>query len=408
MADDAFALSPISARASLPTEADYDAICGAFMETARGRWFLSEYARRNRNADTRMVLDAVERIEATLATQKTVPGHSLAELLPAITELIADTRQRILESLPKTDIRPATEPIQRAAGVLRDVAWTLRESGADTRVCDLLDVQAKAIVDGCARLNGDQAIAPDVPAMVATALESLTRQINALVKTEAERPSPGAEAPTRAEHPAKAAGYDEVAPAPPEAAVAPVGTEATLDVVASDKAPAPQSEAAAAVIAAEVLEPEAEMVPPPNDTAPLTALEADVQANLWEDLEITDVDADERVAEPVAPATIEAPPAAPEPSPVVKAAEAAESVPPIQGNPAPESTPIVDEAPSAAVDLLELETAIAEPLPPKPARSSLGRAAIESGLIAASSNRHSDALAPIRRMSQAEKIAFFS
>ena len=70
MADEAFALSPISARAAMPGEADYDAISEAFMETSRGRWFLSEYAKRNRNADTSMVLDAVARIEQTLAAQK--------------------------------------------------------------------------------------------------------------------------------------------------------------------------------------------------------------------------------------------------------------------------------------------------------------------------------------------------
>src|ERR1700733_12644585 len=70
MADEAFALSPISARATLPGEADYDAIREAFMETTRGRWFLGEYAKRNRNADTSMVLDAVARIEETLAGQR--------------------------------------------------------------------------------------------------------------------------------------------------------------------------------------------------------------------------------------------------------------------------------------------------------------------------------------------------
>ena len=56
MVDEAFALSPISARATLPGEEDYAAIAEAFMETSRGRWFLTEYAKRNRNADTRMVL----------------------------------------------------------------------------------------------------------------------------------------------------------------------------------------------------------------------------------------------------------------------------------------------------------------------------------------------------------------
>ena len=70
MADEAFALSPISARAALPSEEDYAAISEAFMETSRGRWFLTEYAKRNRNADTRMVLDAVARIEQGLAAQK--------------------------------------------------------------------------------------------------------------------------------------------------------------------------------------------------------------------------------------------------------------------------------------------------------------------------------------------------
>ena len=57
MADEAFALSPISARAALPGEEDYAAISEAFMETSRGRWFLAEYAKRNRNADTRMAMD---------------------------------------------------------------------------------------------------------------------------------------------------------------------------------------------------------------------------------------------------------------------------------------------------------------------------------------------------------------
>src|ERR1700730_2549466 len=70
IADEAFALSPISARAALPGEEDYAAISEAFMETSRGRWFLTEYAKRNRNADTRMVHDGVARMEQSLAAQK--------------------------------------------------------------------------------------------------------------------------------------------------------------------------------------------------------------------------------------------------------------------------------------------------------------------------------------------------
>ena len=42
---------------------DYDAIEAAVMETSRGRWFLSEYARRNRNADTGQIIDKLDRLE---------------------------------------------------------------------------------------------------------------------------------------------------------------------------------------------------------------------------------------------------------------------------------------------------------------------------------------------------------
>src|ERR1700709_2417939 len=93
MADEAFALSPISARAALPGGGDYDAISAAFMETSRGRWFLSEYARRNRNADTRMVLDAVARIEENLAARKeATPDNGLPEALEAIRHAVDEAR----------------------------------------------------------------------------------------------------------------------------------------------------------------------------------------------------------------------------------------------------------------------------------------------------------------------------
>ena len=86
MADEAFALSPISARAALPGEEDYAAISEAFMETSRGRWFLAEYAKRNRNADTRMVLDAASTacdVRTTFASN-VWPGSSAKSILVAV------------------------------------------------------------------------------------------------------------------------------------------------------------------------------------------------------------------------------------------------------------------------------------------------------------------------------------
>src|SRR3982075_3035248 len=91
MAEEAFALSPISARAAQPSEEDYAAISEAFMETSRGRWFLGEYAKRNHNADTRMVLDAVARIEESIAAQRQRASNSgLVEALVAIRHAVVE------------------------------------------------------------------------------------------------------------------------------------------------------------------------------------------------------------------------------------------------------------------------------------------------------------------------------
>jgi hypothetical protein len=51
---------------------DYEAIEAAVMETARGRWFLREYARRNRHADTQAVLDAVMQLKEAVLDGTTV------------------------------------------------------------------------------------------------------------------------------------------------------------------------------------------------------------------------------------------------------------------------------------------------------------------------------------------------
>jgi hypothetical protein len=54
---------------AMPDE-DYEAIEAAVMDTARGRWFLAEFARRNRTADTTVLLAAIERLEGMLAANE--------------------------------------------------------------------------------------------------------------------------------------------------------------------------------------------------------------------------------------------------------------------------------------------------------------------------------------------------
>ena len=60
-------------------EADYRAFCSALSESARGRAFLAEYARRNRNADTRPLLTAIERLQVSLAADPAAPAEVLVK-----------------------------------------------------------------------------------------------------------------------------------------------------------------------------------------------------------------------------------------------------------------------------------------------------------------------------------------
>jgi hypothetical protein len=50
-----------------PNEAEYSAVYAAVTATERGRWFLKEFADRNRSADTDLIMAAIARIEAAIA-----------------------------------------------------------------------------------------------------------------------------------------------------------------------------------------------------------------------------------------------------------------------------------------------------------------------------------------------------
>lgn len=57
---------------------DFIAILSAVMETERGRWFLAEFARRNRHAETDRVLTAIARLEAVM----TAPAPAAVPAVP--------------------------------------------------------------------------------------------------------------------------------------------------------------------------------------------------------------------------------------------------------------------------------------------------------------------------------------
>jgi hypothetical protein len=149
---------------------DYLAIEAAVMETARGRWFLSEYARRNRNADTDTLLGAIDKLEKTLVKER-APGMAVERLkmdLADIAHSIEKTKEEIAQIKHEDDVgterfvrasseldaivsqtESATGEILGAAEKIQEYAWTLREQGADEGHCDSLDEQATNIYMAC-------------------------------------------------------------------------------------------------------------------------------------------------------------------------------------------------------------------------------------------------------------------
>jgi hypothetical protein len=161
----------------LPSEDDYEAIAAAVMETARGRWFLQEYAKRNRNADTGSVLAAIERLDERLGEQlenaqhpvsidKTAVAlisHDVIDLAEAITQVKQEVRELgangtqgdhfvsatlELEAIV-SQTETATGEILEAAEKIQEVLWALREEGASETQCDIIESKIVEIYTAC-------------------------------------------------------------------------------------------------------------------------------------------------------------------------------------------------------------------------------------------------------------------
>ena len=430
MADEAFALSPISARATLPREEDYAAIAEAFMETSRGRWFLTEYAKRNRNADTRMVLDAVARIEQNLAAQReetlereaslqrdeglsaqqaaeavaaaAAAQERLTEALAAIRSSVEAAEESAVEALDSLALEQRLAPVRKGARVLREIAWRLREIGNDGRICDLIDSQVTVIETGTDQFSSEEARA-GLRAAFAALQGRLVEfgdddgSLAPVAETEAAAPSPAAPEMSPAAETAEAVLAEEVA----EAASASRAVPAEAALVAP-KAVLMQTETpplAEVAAAEEAAVQQAAIQETAVQNATQDAENADAQDDAVLDMIAMEMGApdpisDDEIAEAIAEQTRLAEPAPIAPAIVAKAPEpvaVAPAPPPVQQviQPPP-PPPAVAPAPVPAVEV------------------SLGSTIIASGMLRKPVTAANDPLAPIRRMSQAEKIAFFS
>jgi hypothetical protein len=74
-----------------PDDGDYETFCAALTASARGRAFLSEFARRNRNADTEQLLAAIAQLQQTVAANSApkITATIKAELRALLDEIAA-------------------------------------------------------------------------------------------------------------------------------------------------------------------------------------------------------------------------------------------------------------------------------------------------------------------------------
>ena len=186
---------------------EFEALEEAVMETARGRAFLKEHARRNRVVGSDVFLRAVGEIREVMTRQR--PEGSLDILQAELEEMrtsILRTRQEITEIKPEdasndrimaatgeldaivTATERATTEILGAAERLQEIGAKLREGGADAAACDEINTYVTNIFLACSF----QDITGQRITKVINVLRYIEQRVNAMIEiwgVEGAKPS---------------------------------------------------------------------------------------------------------------------------------------------------------------------------------------------------------------------------
>jgi hypothetical protein len=211
MSEEPFAVS----RTSPPPagQDDYESICAALMQTERGRWFLEEYAKRNRSADTHLLLAAIARIETVVCAERSRQAQQgfrsdLLEMAKAITrtraevaEINSDAASLLESAQPDSEASPAPRlpqpgDIFAAAERIRDVTWAMRGHGFDPSTCAQLEELAASILSATSLRDP----ADHRASKLVEVLQYLERRIDTLLSSSADGDTLGPEPAGEPEH----------------------------------------------------------------------------------------------------------------------------------------------------------------------------------------------------------------
>ena len=138
-------------------EQEYRAIEATLLESTTGRWFLAEHGRRSRRLDSRMLEDAIGKLQSSLRQ----PPALLGQLQTEIGELrlfLAQTREELMNrraeapaavdgetTEAKSATATATSAILRAAEDMHELVWGLQAKEVDPVACEAIAKHASII-----------------------------------------------------------------------------------------------------------------------------------------------------------------------------------------------------------------------------------------------------------------------
>ena len=114
-----------------PDEGDYQAFCEALSASERGRAFLAEYTRRNRNADTTQLLAAIERLQSLVTTQaRPQTSEPVKQQLRELLDEIVTAQRELEAQILATKAEKLAELIALVERRISDILTTLRAEPA--------------------------------------------------------------------------------------------------------------------------------------------------------------------------------------------------------------------------------------------------------------------------------------
>lgn len=142
-------------------EQEYRAIEATLLESTTGRWFLAEHGRRSRRLDSRMLEDAIGKLQSSLRQPPALLGQLQSEigdlrlfLAQTREELmsrrgdpakVADTPPSAAEPPGKSAPATATAAILRAAEDMHELVWGLQAKEVDPIACEAIAKHASII-----------------------------------------------------------------------------------------------------------------------------------------------------------------------------------------------------------------------------------------------------------------------